>query len=94
MKFPPYLQAKNISVGGLRRGGGIHRSGGSRQRCPRDVRRDGVEAASGGAPVGAEGGGLRGFDVTSNGAMPGLAHELTPVVYVRENGCKNVYILI
>ena len=89
-----YLHAKDIPVGGLRCGRGIHRSGGSCQRCPRDVWRDGVEAASGGAPVGAEGGGLSGFDVTSDGAMPGLAHELTPVEDVRDFECKNALIMV
>ena len=72
----PYLQTKNIPVGRLCIRGRIHRSGGSCQRRPCDLRRYGIEAAVGGAPVDAEESGLRGLDVTSDGAVPRLAHEL------------------
>ena len=64
-----YLQAEDISVGRLSGGEGVDG----------DVGRDGVEAAGGGAPVGAEGGGLRRLHVAADGAVPRLAHQLAPV---------------
>ena len=64
-----YLKAEDIPVGCLPGGEGVDG----------DVGRDGAEAAGGGAPVGAEGGGLRRLHVAGHGAVPRLAHQLAPV---------------